>query len=313
MPSANPKRILCVGMPVRDLVFHIRELPARGDKVHAESFTEIAGGNALNGAVGIVRLGGEVLFSGPMGDAAHKADAHIFDQLDAEGIDHSGVVHMAGLFTPLSSIMIDPTGERTIVTFRDPALWKVKLPDADMLLANCSAVLTENRCAEFVTDLCAEALRRGIPVVVDADQVMSLSEGMMRASSHLIFSADTLYSTAGTDNTEQALRKIARLTPSFVGVTHGPHGMSWLDRDGGFRHMGGFPVHTVDTLGAGDVFHGSFTLAIAEGQSIDQAMRFAAAAAALKCTRFGGAFAAPTRVEVEALLRQSPAAPTGAA
>ena len=207
MPSANPKRILCVGMPVRDLVFHIRELPARGNKVHAESFTEIAGGNALNGAIGIVRLGGKVLFSGPMGDAAHKADAHIFDQLDAEGIDHSGVVHMAGLFAPLSSIMIDPTGERTIVTFRDPALWKVKLPDADMLLANCSAVLTENRCAEFVTDLCAEALRRGIPVVVDADQVMSLSEGMLRASSHLIFSADTLYSTAGTDNTEQALRK----------------------------------------------------------------------------------------------------------
>ena len=313
MPSANTKRILCVGMPVRDLVFRIRELPARGSKAPADSFKEIAGGNALNGAIGIIRLGGKVLFSGPMGDAAHKTDAHILDQLDAEGIDHSGIVHMPGLFTPLSSIMIDPTGERTIVTFRDPGLWKVKLPDADTLLANCSAVLTENRGAEFVTGLCGEALRRGIPVVVDADQVMSLSEGMLRASSHLIFSADTLYSTAGTDNTEQALRKIARLTPSFVGVTHGPHGMSWLDRDGGFRHMGGFHVHTVDTLGAGDVFHGGFTVAIAEGQSIDQAMRFAAAAAALKCTRFGGAFAAPTRDEVEALLRQSPAAPTGAA
>ena len=58
---------------------------------------------------------------------------------------------MPGLFTPLSSIMIDPTGERTIVTFRDPGLWKVKLPDADTLLANFDAVLTENRCAEFVT------------------------------------------------------------------------------------------------------------------------------------------------------------------
>ena len=71
--------------------------------------------------------------------------------------------------------------------------------------------------------------------------------------------------------------------------------------------MPGFPVHTVDTLGAGDMFHGGFTLAIAEGQSIEQAMRFAAAAAALKCTRFGGAFAAPKRDEVEGLLRQSPA------
>src|SRR5207237_69437 len=128
----------------------------------------------------IVRLGGEVKFSGPMGDAADKADTYIFDQLEAEGIDHSGVVHIPDLVTPISNIMIDPTGERTIVTFRHPALWKVKPPDADTLLANCAAVLTENRCAEFVTGLCAEALRRGIPVVVDADQVMSLSEGLLR-------------------------------------------------------------------------------------------------------------------------------------
>ena len=301
-------------MPVRDLVFRVRDLPPRGGKMLADKFDEIAGGNALNGAIGIVRLGGKVLFSGPMGDAADKADRFIFDQLEAEGIDHSGVIRMAGLVTPISNIMIDPTGERTIVTFRHPGLWKVKLP-ADELLANVDGVLTENRCAEFATDLCAQALQRGIPVVVDADQVMSLSEGMLRASSHLIFSADTLYATAGTDNTEQALRKIARLTPSFVGVTHGPHGMSWLDRDGGFRHMPGFPVHTVDTLGAGDVFHGGFTLAIAEGAGIDEAMRFAAAAAALKCTRFGGAFAAPTRDEVESFLRaapRSPDTPTGA-
>ena len=312
MASANPKRILCVGMPVRDLVFRVRDLPPRGGKELAEGFNEIAGGNASNGAIGIVKLGAKVLFSGPMGDAADKADQFIFDQLGAEGIDTSAVVHMPGLVTPISNIMIDPTGERTIVTFRHPGLWKVKLPDADRLLSNVDALLTENRCAEFVTGLCVEALRRGIPVVVDADQVMSLSEGMLRASSHLIFSADPLYATAGTENTEQALRKIARLTPSFVAVTHGPHGMSWLDRDGGFRHMPGFPVHTVDTLGAGDIFHGAFTLAVAEGQSIENAMRFAAAAAALKCTRFGGAFAAPTRDEVEALLRQSPQGPSGA-
>jgi len=308
MPSTNAKKILCIGMSVRDLIFRIRDLPPRGAKYPAEHFDEIAGGNALNAAIGIVRLGGAVLYAGPMGDASHKADTFIFDQLAAEGIDHSGVVHMPGLVTPLSSIMIDPTGERTIVTYRQPELWKVKLPPADTLLKDCAALLTENRCAEFVTDLCAEAMRRGISVVIDADQVMSLSEGLLRASSHLIFSAETLYATAGTDNTEQALRRIARLTPSFVGVTHGAHGMSWLDRDGALHHMPSFPVHTVDTLGAGDIFHGGFTLAIAEGQGIEQAMRFAAAAAALKCTRFGGAFAAPKRDEVESLLRQSPAA-----
>jgi sugar/nucleoside kinase (ribokinase family) len=64
-------------------------------------------------------------------------------------------------------------------------------------------------------------------------------------------------------------------------------------------------VHTVDTLGAGDVFHGAFALAITEKQDLPQALRFASAAAALKCTRFGGAYAAPQRAEVEALLSQS--------
>jgi sugar/nucleoside kinase (ribokinase family) len=63
----------------------------------------------------------------------------------------------------------------------------------------------------------------------------------------------------------------------------------------------------VDTLGAGDVFHGAFALAITEKQELRAALRFASAAAALKCTRFGGAFAAPQRAEVEALLSQDEA------
>jgi sugar/nucleoside kinase (ribokinase family) len=67
-------------------------------------------------------------------------------------------------------------------------------------------------------------------------------------------------------------------------------------------------VHTVDTLGAGDVFHGAFALAITEKQDLREALRFASAAAALKCTRFGGAFAAPQRAEVEELLSQGQAA-----
>lgn len=310
MPSSEKpgpaKRILCVGMPVRDLVFHVRDLPVRGGKVRADHYEEIAGGNALNASIGIVRLGGKVLFSGPMGDEAESVDKYIFDKLRGEGIDPSGIVHLPGVVTPISNIMIDPSGERTIVTFRSPDLWSVKLPGPDVLLAGCDAVLTENRCASFVTDLCAEARRRNIPVVVDADQVMSLREGLLTASSHLIFSAETLFTTTGTQDAEQALRRIAALTPAFVAVTLGAQGMSWLDEAGHLRQMPTFPVHTVDTLGAGDIFHGAFALAIAEGTSIDEAMRFASAAAAIKCTRFGGAFAAPNRREVEDLLRQKP-------
>jgi sulfofructose kinase len=314
-PAAAPKtapHILCIGMPVRDLTFRIDELPERGFKVNASHFEEICGGNALNAAIGIARLGGRASICGPMGDASETSPRYIFEKLAEEGIDTRHIVHMPGLVTPISNIMIDPSGERTIVTFRDPELWKVQLPDTDELLRDCSAILTENRCAEFCTDLCVEARRRGIPVIVDVDRTMSLREGLLTASSHLVFSSEALQSTAGIADDGEALKKIARLTPSFLAGTRGAQGTLWLDEQQNLHQTPAFPVHTVDTLGAGDVFHGAFTLAITEGQDVPRALRFASAAAALKCTRFGGAFAAPQRAEVAELLGQGDvASPVG--
>jgi sugar/nucleoside kinase (ribokinase family) len=173
------------------------------------------------------------------------------------------------------------------------------------LLDDCAAILTESRCAEFCTDLCAEARRRGIPVIVDVDRAMSLREGLLTASSHLVFSSEPLQETADVNDDAAALRKVAKLTPSFLAGTRGPQGTIWLDEQGNIQETPAFPVHTVDTLGAGDVFHGAFALAVTEGQELREALRFASAAAALKCTRFGGAFAAPQRAEVEALLGQN--------
>src|SRR5882762_6454740 len=300
-----PPRILCIGMPVRDLTFRVPGLPARGSKENASHFEEICGGNALNGAIGIVRLGGRASICGPMGDARETSSRYIFEKLAHEGIETSQIVHMPGLVTPISNIMIDPSGERTIVTFRDPELWKVHLPDTDTLLRDCDAILTENRCAEFCTDLCAEARKRGIPVVVDVDRAMSMREGLLTASSHLIFSSEALQATAGVIDDAMALRKIAKLTPSFLAGTRGPRGTIWLDDRHELKETPAFPVHTVDTLGAGDIFHGAFALAITEKQDVPDALCFASAAAALKCTRFGGAFACPQRAEVEEFLGQS--------
>lgn len=295
-------RILCIGIPVRDLIYRIEEVPARGNKVSASSFSEISGGNALNAAITISRLGGRVTLCGPIGKEA--ATAPIYDSMAKEGIDTGGLIAMDGVITPMSNVMIDPSGERTIVTYRDPKLWSVKLPSPDVLLQNVDAILTENRCAEFVTNVCAEATRRGIPVVVDADRVMSQREGILNAASHIIFSEEALHATAGQKDDIGALRKIASLTPAFLGVTSGARGVTWLGEGGAPKHAPAFPVHTVDTLGAGDAFHGAFTLAMAEGQTIEQAMRFASATAALKCTRHGGAFASPQRVEVDRFLAE---------
>src|ERR1700744_1757565 len=110
-PASAPElapRILCIGIPVRDLTFRVAGVPPRGSKENASHFEEICGGNSLNAAIGIVRLGGRASMCGPMGDAKESASRYIFEQLAHEGIGAQHLVHMRGLVTPLSAIMIDP-------------------------------------------------------------------------------------------------------------------------------------------------------------------------------------------------------------
>jgi sugar/nucleoside kinase (ribokinase family) len=197
-------------MPVRDLTFRVPSMPAHGSKENASHFAEICGGNALNAAIGIARLGGRASLCGPMGDAGETSGRFIFDKLAEEGIETHHLVHMPGLVTPISAIMIDPSGERTIAVFRDPKLWRVRLPGINTLLKDCSAILTESRCAEFCTELCAEARRRGIPVIVGIDRAMALGERLLSASSHLVFSSESLRETADLDDDGAALRKFPR-------------------------------------------------------------------------------------------------------
>ncbi|WFU40882.1 PfkB family carbohydrate kinase [Bradyrhizobium sp. CB82] len=303
MSARTAPRILCIGIPVRDLTFRVEGVPQHGGKANATHLEEICGGNALNAAIAIARLGGRAALVGPMGDVRETSSGFILERMAREGIDVGHVVRMPGLTTPVSAIMIDASGERTLVIYRDPKLWTVKLPDADALLSDCDAILVESRCAEFTIPLCAEARRRGIPVIAGVDRAMSQDDGLLTAASHVVFASAQLQETAGVADDGGALKTLARLTPAFLATTRGPSGTIWLNERGELEEMAAFPVHAVDTLGAGDVFHGAFTLGLAEGRDAREALRFAAAAAALKCTRFGGGLAAPQRVEVEELFR----------
>ena len=299
-------RIVCIGIPVRDLTFRVEAMPERGSKANASHLAEICGGNALNAAIAIARLGGRVTFAGPMGDARETSSGFILERMVQEGIDTTHIVRMPDVTTPISAIMIEASGERTLTIYRDPGLWRVNLPDADELLADCGAVLVESRCGAFAISLCTEARRRGIPVIVGVDRAMALQDGLLTTASHLLFASEQVQETAGITEDGEALKRLAGLTPAFLAATRGPRGTIWLNETGELEETQAFPVQAVDTLGAGDVFHGAFTLRLAEGEDVREALRFAAAAAALKCTRHGGGLAAPQRVEIEELLRNNP-------
>jgi len=165
--------------------------------------------------------------------------------------------------------------------------------------------MADNRFPNFVRPILQAAADRGIAAVLDGDQATTPDDPLFAIATHVIFSAEALRATTKLDDLAAALAAIARVTAGFLGVTNGPDGVWWLEHGRPrqrVRHLAAFPVEAVDTLGAGDTFHGAFALALAEGCDLNEAMRFAAAAAAIKCTRFGGISGTPSRAEVDAFL-----------
>jgi sugar/nucleoside kinase (ribokinase family) len=301
--STERKHILCTGIAVLDLVFRVETLPRPDRKTQASDFRTVSGGNAANAAVAIAHLGGRVSFAGPLGGPPGSDTAgDTFLALAArEGIDCSGCPRIAGVPSSISAIAIDARGERAIVNYRDEGLTQARADDPAALVAEVDAVIADNRFPEYVHDVCAAARKRNIPVVLDADEPRRDSNALFAVVSHVIFSAEGLRATAGTDSLGRALIEIGKQTDAFLAVTDGANDVLWLDQ-GELRQVPAYHVDVVDTLGAGDTFHGAFTLMLAEGMRVRGAMRFAAATAALKCTRYGGIASAPRRAEVEAFL-----------
>ena len=145
-----------------------------------------------------------------------------------------------------------------------------------------------------------------MPAILDGEIAYAdvLAE-LGRCADHVIFSQRGLEAFSGTD-VKLGLGRMIGFGARVAAVTRGDAGVAWIESNAPevVQQCPAFPVDAVDTLAAGDVFHGAYAyaLAMAEGAGIGAAMRFASAAAAIKCTRPGGRSGAPNRAEVEALL-----------
>ena len=282
----------------------VENFPAPGTKVAASEFIITGGGCAANAAVTIARLKGRVAFAGPLGGSDDAVSNRILSDLGKEGVDCSGVARVDRGTASVSLILLDVTGEKTIATRRGVNLGGVLPKDAAGLVADADAVLVDNRFPEFVAAVCRAARERKIPIVIDLDQTTTVDDTLLSLGTYVVSSAEALLGTTGLKNYGDALKKLAQHISGFLAITDGPNGVYWLER-GEIRHLSAFKVKVIDSLGAGDAFHGGFTLALAEGRELADVLRFASATAALKCTKFGGASGAPTRAEVDAFLKQN--------
>jgi sulfofructose kinase len=291
--------VLVVGVAVMDFVFFVDEMPARPEKYRARDAAITGGGCAANAAFAIAQLGGRANLAGRLGDDA--VGDLIQADLRSAAIDMSGLRRHAGHRSSFSSVYVDRAGERQIMNFRDHSLPRAPGWLHELDFTGVAAVLADTRWAEGATEAMRIARDRGVPGILDAEAPFDGSEEAVRLASHVAFSAQGLRAYAGGGDIDDCLRRHVVEPAQFVCVTDGGRGVFWrTNRDSGA--VPAFPVSAVETLGAGDLWHGAFALRLAEGVGESDAVRFANAASALKCTRTGGRHGYPTRAEVETFL-----------
>jgi len=299
------KTIVCLGHAALDRIYTVPHMPVGSTKVRASAYTEVGGGMASNAACAIALLSDpqdvHVEFWGRTGD--DSAGDIIRRDLIRYGVDATHLRTFAGCMSSQSAVMVDPSGDRMIVNYRGD----VPLDDVSWLpfarVRDAAAILTDVRWLEGARALLVAARDAHVPGILDADLGdVPIVRALVPLCEHAVFSEPGLSNWSGHDDVERALRDAVGAGARIAGVTRGGDGSTWLI-DGTLHTVPTIAVDVVDTLGAGDVFHGAYALAIAEGRTVLDAARFASVAAAIKCTRHGGRAGTPTRDEVEKTAR----------
>ena len=303
-PPGPPRRVLCIGAAVLDTLFRVRSLPSGQGKILPYEMRQVAEGMASSAAFAVARLGGHASLWGAVGDDA--TGERIISDLGDSGIDTSGMTVVQGARSAVSTILIDDEGERLIVPFYDERLHDTVRLVTEQEMSAFDAVLVDVRWPKLALRVLIAAGKAGKPAILDGDVAgEGVIEMLAPAASHIVFSQPAAERLAGTADLVETVGLLKRkFEHAFISVTAGEHGSLWFDDPSGdIRHLAAPKVRAIDTLAAGDIFHGAFALAIAEGMPIEETMRLSSMAAALKCQVFGGRIGAPTRAEACDALR----------
>ncbi|NMC72867.1 MAG: sugar kinase [Geobacteraceae bacterium] len=285
-------RVVGIGQCAWDYLGVVDAFPAVDTKQEVEEWQEQGGGPAATALVTLARLGIPGEFFGVTGDDSEGE--RIRRSLVSEGIGIRGVITRRNASSQTAFIAIEKgTGTRTIF-WRRPSglpLLPAELP-ADFL-DGCTFLHLDGLMTEVSLFAAQQALHRGIPVMLDAGRVRP---GMLEIAEYCqyLVAAEQFALDLGWDGRPETLSATAgRLKPPVVTITLGKRG-SITFHGGEILSVPAFPVHAVDTTGAGDVFHGGYIFGILRGFALADTIRFASAAAALKCTRIGGRAGIPS-------------------
>jgi len=308
--------ILVVGSINMDMVVRVREMPAPGETVLGGGFGTAFGGKGANQAVAVARLGGKCRFISAVGD--DEFGPALRGNLHKEGVDCSAVATKRGEPSGVAMIMVDANGENSIVV-SSGANFHVT-PDDDLfpnehLFAEAAIVVLQLELPlPTVRAACELARRHHGRILLDpAPAPATLCDELCRVDvlTPNVTEAQRITGGRTVGLGDESVDKLVASAIIQRGAKNvvlklGGRGSMVVTGDGHFYTVPPFKVPIVDTTAAGDAFTGALAVAMARGDHLRDAARFANAAGALACTRLGAQTAMPTALEVGVLMRDQP-------
>ena len=308
--------LVVVGSLNMDFVVSVDHLPAPGETVLGRDFQMVPGGKGANQACAAGKLGGNAVEVRMIGRVGYDVFAdHLKASLAAAGVDVSAVHAAKAQPTGVALIWVDGRGQNSIVV-ASGANMELHAADVEAMrkvFRGASLALFQLETPlDTVTAALKLAREEGLATMLDPAPARPLSP-------ELLSLVDIL-----TPNESEALRLLgrppARVSPSDAAplaealLRLGPGAVILKLGDQGCVHYDGkahahvpcFPMEARDTTAAGDTFNAALAVALAEGQPMPRALRFANAAAGISVTRLGAQASAPARAEVDLLIGDSP-------
>jgi ribokinase len=295
--------IVVFGSNVLDLFFHTPELPPRDKALFMERHEEAPGGKGANQAVAAARAGAQVYFSGALGTGGHGRQ--MFENLTSCGVDAAGIRFLPDCPSGLATIFVDDRDgtHRVVVSEGANRLAKQEWIPDHLLNQNTLVLVQGELPIQETGDLLLRAKANNARTMMNfAPATQQLSDAILSHLDFIIlneYEADAVakqFNMASDDKASFARNLYERFKVSTI-VTLGPYGALYAGADGEMA-LSSLKIKAVDTIGAGDAFVGYFAAGLDQKLSVKDALRQAAVAGSLACTKVGAQTAVPHREEV---------------
>jgi sulfofructose kinase len=298
----KPFDVVGVGLNSVDFLCIVPEFPKLNSKMKILQSSKQGGGQVATAMVALSRWGVKTRYIGKVG--GDELGQFSLNSIQQEGVDVSSITIEPNTPNQFAMIIVDRlSGERTILwdrderlRYREGELQKEEICSGRILHLDGHDIRAAIQCARW-------AKEEGIPTVVDIDKVEPLTPELIKEIDFVVTSYQFPTLFTGISDREKALIELQKHTHGFLCVTLGHEGaIALVEKE--FLHVKGFEVKAVDTTGAGDVFHAGFIYGLLQNWEIIEILRFANAAAALKCRDLGGRRGIPPLEEVQKFLRR---------